>query len=98
MKSQSRAPKFRTPVTTKNPAAEAPPKSEAEVIRRSAESQSRGGQGGRPLGPEPVKKVGLSLTVRHLKALDNLAAERFGDNRSKALAAVLDGKAKLVEI
>jgi hypothetical protein len=97
MSTQSRVLKFRAPVTTRPPASEAPPKSEADVTRRSAESQGRGNPGGRPPGLEPVQKVGLSLTVRHLKALDTLAAERYGDNRSKALAAVLDGKSKLVE-
>lgn len=91
---QDRVPKFRAPVT-KPAATSAPPKSEAEVVRRSAESKGRGGQGGRPLGPEPVQKVGLTLTERHLEALDKLAAERYGDNRSKALKAVLDGREKI---
>lgn len=89
------APKFRVPVTRTLEAGERPPRSEAEVVSRSAESQGRGSKGGRPPGDEPVQKVGLMLTVRHLNALDKLAAKQYGDNRSKALKAVLDGLAVL---
>ncbi len=73
------------------------PRTEADVIARSAEVRSRGGKPktGRPLGPEPIKSLGITLPVRLIVALDELAAERCGRNRSLALAEVLDGRLKL---
>lgn len=93
---QVRTPKFRAPVIRQaDHANAAPPRSEADVIRRSAESSGRGKQGGRPAGQEPSEKVGLTLAVRQVAALDKLAAERFGNNRSMAMRAILDGEAVL---
>lgn len=92
---QGKAPKFRTPTIRPAKGAAPAPRSEAEVVRRSAESQGRGKQGGRPAGPEPTEKVGLTLAVRQLAALDKLASERYGNNRSMALRAILDGQAAI---
>src|SRR6266487_1021582 len=72
------------------------PRTEADVIARSAENVSRGKtRTGRPPGPEPTKNIGVSLPVRLIDALDQLAAERTGRNRSLALVEVLDGRLKL---
>ena len=73
------------------------PKTEAEVIARSAEHISRGGKAktGRPPGPEPAKNIGISLPIRLIEALDKLAAERTGRNRSLALVEVLEGRLEL---
>ena len=72
------------------------PRTEAEVIARSAENISRGKiKTGRPPGPEPTRNIGISLPVRLIEALDDLAAERTGRNRSLALVEVLDGRLKL---
>ena len=69
---------------------------EADFVAKSAESVAIGkGKGGRPSGPEPIKNIGISLPVRLIEALDKLAAERTGRNRSLALAEVLDGKLEL---
>lgn len=79
--------------------APAPARTEAEVMNRSAEVQSRGGRAktGRPLGPEPAKNIGVSLPIRLIEALDALAAERTGRNRSLALVEVLDGRLELLK-
>jgi hypothetical protein len=72
------------------------PRTEADVIARSAENISRGKiKTGRPAGPEPSKNIGVSLPVRLIDALDELAAERTGRNRSLALVEVLEGRLKL---
>lgn len=72
------------------------PRTEAEVIARSAENISRGkSKTGRPPGLEPSKNIGVSLPVRLIEALDDLAAERTGRNRSLALVEVLEGRLKL---
>lgn len=72
------------------------PKTEAEVIARSAEHLSRGkAKTGRPPGPKPLKNIGVSLPVELIEAIDALAAERTGRNRSLALVEVLEGRLKL---
>lgn len=88
------APKF---TAKKDPTKKPRPKTEADVIARSAEVQSRGGKSktGRPPAAEPVKNIGISLPVRLIEALDKLAAERTGRNRSFALVEVLEGRLKL---
>ena len=73
------------------------PRTEAEYLARSAENISRGSKGktGRPAAAIPVKNVSISLPIPILDALDALAAERTGANRSLALVGVLEGRFKL---
>lgn len=72
------------------------PRTEAEVVARSAESIGQGKvKTGRPAAPEPMKNIGISLPVRLIEALDSLAAERCGRNRSFALVEILEGRLKL---
>ena len=89
----AQGPKFGTkPKPEEN---EKKPTTEAEVLSRSAEVKSRGGKLkkiGRPVGPEPIRNIGLTLPERLIEALDELAAKKCGRNRSMALVEVLDGR------
>lgn len=74
------------------------PRTEADVLARSAEVVSRGSKykkTGRPVGPEPIKNVGVTLPIRLIEALDELAARTCGRNRSLALVEILDGRLKI---
>lgn len=85
-------PKF----TVKKDVEKPKPRNEAEYLARSAESISRGKlKTGRKPGAVPVKNVTVSLPVHIIEALDDLAAERTGNNRSLALIGVIEGRYKI---
>lgn len=72
------------------------PRNEAEYLSRSAESISLGKlKTGRKPGPVPVKNITVSLPIHIIEALDELAADRTGNNRSFALLGVIEGRFKL---
>jgi len=74
------------------------PKTEAEVIARSAEVQAGGRKKtGRKPGKEPTMNITVSLPLTLIDALDDIAEERTGGNRSFALKGVLRGKYELIE-
>lgn len=74
------------------------PTTEADVIARSAEVLSSGKKKtGRKPRKEPCRGITLSLPISMINALDKLAADQTGDNRSYALIGVVRGKYKLDE-
>lgn len=74
------------------------PRTEAEVMARSAELLASGKKkSGRKPKKEPCRGITLSLPVTMIDALDELASEKTGDNRSYALIGVIRGKYTLNE-
>lgn len=72
------------------------PRTEAAVMARSAEVQSRGkNRGGRPAATDPSKQITVSLPESLVKAIDDLAAAKTFNNRSLALVELLNGRLKL---